>query len=175
MTSPWAATAGGGRYHLLAPDPAQVHITEIAWALGNLCRFNGHTRCFYSVAQHSVLVSELVGPEHRLWGLLHDAHEAYVGDNIWPLKAAVPELARVEEPAKRAVAAAFGLPWPEPEEVKRADLLMLATEARLFMPPPAPEGWDLPVEPLDMEIVPLPPEEAAALFLVRFRELFHAC
>jgi hypothetical protein len=60
-------------------------IEEIAHALGMMCRFNGHTRHFYSVAEHSVIVSLLM-QELRLgdpWeGLFHDGVEAYIPDMV---------------------------------------------------------------------------------------------
>ena len=68
---------------------------DIAESLGKLCRFNGHCNTFYSVAQHCFHVSRLLDDAHkhaahnveiRLYGLLHDAHESFIGDMIQPLK-----------------------------------------------------------------------------------------
>ena len=72
------ATYSGNRFYFDDIMANDVNIQEIAHALSHLCRFGGHVREFYSVAQHSVLVSLLAPPEHALGALLHDATEAYV-------------------------------------------------------------------------------------------------
>lgn len=123
---------GTGPFWPLDPRPEEIHIEDIAVALSNLCRFGGHVREFYSVAQHSVHVAGLCGPEDALWGLLHDASEAYLGDIIRPLKRqdCFAEYRAAEERLMAAVCERFGLPLEMPESVRRADEVMLATEAR---------------------------------------------
>lgn len=71
---------------LYDPTPDMISLVDIAHALSHVCRFGGHTREFYSVAQHSCLVSYLAPAEWRLAALMHDATEAYLGDVIRPLK-----------------------------------------------------------------------------------------
>src|ERR1035441_1601867 len=78
-------TFSGVRFWPLIPNPADIRIEDIAHALSNQCRFGGHTREFYSVAEHSVRVSQLCTPENALWGLLHDASEAYLSDVTAPI------------------------------------------------------------------------------------------
>jgi hypothetical protein len=63
------------RFWPLLPNPDDIRIEDIAHALSNQCRFAGHAREFYSVAEHCVRVSQLCRPEEALWGLLHDASE----------------------------------------------------------------------------------------------------
>lgn len=121
-----------GRYYDLA-EPGPLTIEEVAHALAHICRFTGHCKDFYSVAQHSVLVSYLVPPEHSLQGLLHDAVEAVVGDMASPLKALVPEYKAIEVRCEQAILAGFGLAWPLHDEVKTADLIALRTEQRDLM------------------------------------------
>ena len=75
--SEWIITASGKRFYLRRPTPADIDAGDVAHALAHICRFNGHTREFYSVAQHSILVSRLLPDELKLAGLLHDAAEAY--------------------------------------------------------------------------------------------------
>jgi len=82
-------TCSGRRVHLLNPSPDEIAIEDIAHALSHACRFAGHVPSYYSVAQHSVLVSELLDERTALWGLLHDASEAYLHDLTRPLKRAL--------------------------------------------------------------------------------------
>jgi len=56
----WILTYSGTRFELIMPTGAMVKPQDIAHALAHLCRFNGHTREHYSVAQHSLLVADLV-------------------------------------------------------------------------------------------------------------------
>jgi uncharacterized protein len=89
-------TCTGRRVHIASPLPDEIDIEDIAHGLSHACRFAGHVQNFYSVAQHSLLVSELVDDRHALWGLLHDGSEAYLHDLTRPLKriiATLPETA----------------------------------------------------------------------------------
>jgi hypothetical protein len=74
------------------PNPDEIHIMDVAQGLSHVCRFAGQVKVFYSVAQHSVLVSKLLDDRTALWGLLHDASEAYLHDLTRPLKHAMDAL-----------------------------------------------------------------------------------
>lgn len=166
-------TVTGRRVWPLDPDPSMFHIEDIAHSLSQQCRFTGHTSAFYSVAQHSVLVSEILAPEHALWGLLHDASEAYLSDIARPAKVQMPEYRQIEDRLERAIAEAFGLPWPMPVEVKGADTILLMTEKRDLMPR---SGEYSPIHskgvmPLEYRITPWHPERAKSRFLSRYSEL----
>ena len=166
----WIQTFTGRQFFPLAPDPAALDIRDIAHALAHLCRFNGHCRSFYSVADHCLRVSRIVPPEHALWGLLHDAAEAYLADVPRPVKYQIPAYRDHEAALERVIAARFELPWPMPPAVKHADNVLLATEKRdLMAPEPAP--WHLTAEPLPDPIVPLAPAAAREAFLARFAAL----
>lgn len=90
-------TFTGIKFTPLSPRLEDIDIRDIAHALSNLCRFTGHTPVFYSVAEHSVLVSKLVEPKYALGALLHDASEAYLNDIAGPIKPFFPEYVKAEK------------------------------------------------------------------------------
>lgn len=167
----WIQTYTGRQFWPLNPNPVDVDIEDIAHALSMLCRFNGHSTCFYSVAEHSVHVSKILPPEHQLWGLMHDAAEAYLSDIPRPLKRTMHEFQATEEKVLEAIAERFDLGPGPGDEVIEADHILLATEKALLMADePAP--WSGMAEPLnDVELPCLGPSEAKEVFLVRFEEL----
>jgi 5'-nucleotidase len=166
----WIQTFSGAKFQPGAPRPEDFNIADIAHSLSLLCRFNGHCRRFYSVAEHSVRVSGHCPPRHALWGLLHDLGEAYLGDMPRPIKLGFPAFEEAELRLVRVACEVFGLPWPMPAEVKQADDALLATEMRDLMAPP-PEDWKLREAPLAGRIEPWSAEEAELAFLARYREL----
>lgn len=162
----------------LNPDPADIVIEDISHALSNQCRFTGHTRYFYSVAQHSVAVSMLLPEKYALWGLLHDATEAYLSDIARPIKRFNADFGNiytmVEDGLMDAIITRFGLErtLPMPDVVKEVDNLMLANEIRHLMPQsPLYEGWeayaDVPLSLLSQTY----PEQAKTNFMHRYYEL----
>jgi hypothetical protein len=174
--STWIQTYTGKKFWPLDPRPEDVCIEDIAHGLAMKCRFSGHTQSFYSVAQHSVLVSQLVPPRDAIWGLLHDAAEAYLADVARPVKQdhAFAGFRAYEAIVMRIIAAAFQLPWPEPPSIKEADWTALATERRDVMGHPD-IAWTLENRvPVAANILPLTPRPAKALFLRRYAELRHA-
>lgn len=170
---PMILTHSGRSFNLLEPTPAMVEIEDIAHALSNLCRFTGHTKAFYSVAEHSILTSYLVPETYGLEALLHDAAEAYIGDVSSPLKQLLPEYKVIEERIDQAIRRRFCLPGQPAQFIKDADLMMLATEKRDLMPPDQ-ENWDI-LAGVKAHIfsvrLPLRPEEARASFLNRYMNL----
>jgi len=151
----------GGLFHPLDPRREEIFLQDIMHALSNLCRFGGHVPKFYSVAQHSILVSQVVPPEFAREGLLHDAAEAYLGDLIRPLKHVLPAYTEAEERMQAVIADRFGLLYPFPPEVGEGDNVVLATEKRDLLPA-ADWGW-MP-EPLEEVIRPMTPNEAGLAF-----------
>ncbi|OWW18430.1 metal-dependent phosphohydrolase [Noviherbaspirillum denitrificans] len=168
-----------GRYvNLLKPDPTTIHITDIAHALSQINRFGGHTRRFYSVAQHCVLASHLVPLKYRLHALLHDAAEAYFGDMVQPLKRldGSAQYRTWESMMQAEIFDRFGLGMEQSDECKaciqEADLIMLATERRDLMPPDA-TPWAIleGVKPRNGNISPVSSHLAESMYLSRFKEL----
>lgn len=165
-------TLGGRYFDFNNPEDGAINIDVIAHALSHICRFTGHVRTFYSVAQHSVLVSEIVSPEHAFAGLMHDAAEAFIGDVSAPLKQLLPDYKALEKIVEAAVLGYFGLPAELPAEVKHADLVLLMTEQRDLMPAHDDVWHEGRIKPLERRIVPVSPQEARRMFLMRFDDLY---
>lgn len=112
-------------------------VEGLSLALSKLCRFTGHTRRFYSVAEHCVLVSRMLPREIAVYGLVHDLHEAVMGDVNSPLKSMIPQYKAIENKVEAAMMEWLGL-VESPEiraEVKRADTLAYLAERTLLLPP----------------------------------------
>jgi hypothetical protein len=173
--NPTIMTQSGRYFSFTEATPDGIHIEDIAHALSHLCRFTGHTREFYSVAQHSVMVSYSVPPEMALEGLLHDATEAYVGDVSRPLKMLLPEYQKIESFVWSLIAKRFGIAEDLPPEIKQVDNVLLFTERRDFMPANLKSqdewAWGAPIGTLPFRIIAWPPEDAKKLFLDRFHFL----
>lgn len=168
--SDWIQTFSSRTVQPLNLRVEDVSIIDIAHALSNQCRFSGHVQTFYSVAEHCVRMSFLGDPQTAMWKLLHDASEAYLVDLPRPLKrseglGAIYKFA--EHRAMFTIAEHFGLEWPEPEDVKKWDVVMLLTEQRDLMGRQA-KPWRDQAIPLDEKIIPVDPVTARTKFLSRF-------
>lgn len=166
----WMQTFTGRKFWPIDPRPEDICIEDIAHALSMMCRFNGHCNKFYSVAEHSVLVSRAVPDEYALWGLLHDAPEAYIADIVKPAKPYIEGYAAVESRLMDAVCDAFGLSRDEPVQVKAADCAVLADEAGQIMGD-HPDEWNLPFEPSGQKVFGFNPVMAKRMFINRFYEV----
>lgn len=126
-----------------------------------------------SVAQHSLLVSEHVTPEYALWGLLHDASEAYLVDLPRPIKRSMPDYVAAEKRLQSVIAERWGLPPDEPEEVKLIDRRILADERKALLGPMqvSDAEWGATDPPLGIKVVPITSFDAKWRFLERFEEL----
>lgn len=151
-----------------------ICIEDIAIALSRIPRFLGHSSGFLSVAQHSINVSKLVSPQHRLTALLHDATEAYLGDLPSPLKS-MPQMAGYRELEERLwvlVSMRFDLPLVIPQEVHQADKFALdgeylALKAHRSFVPKNPSGMNVPFF-VSTTMRLWDPEEAFTEFLRQF-------
>lgn len=164
-------THSGKLIDLIHPDPYSICVNDIAYALAHLCRFGGHCKTFYSVANHSVLVALNVPKEDALVGLMHDAAEAYCQDIVHPLKAILPGYRDVERGLWEAIAWRYGLPGVLPQSVVDADRVLLATEHRDLHDDPI--EWDClrGYTPLPHRIHPMSVTASRSAFLKHYHFL----
>jgi hypothetical protein len=170
----WMQTHTGRAFYPMEPDPNTIDPADIAHALGMICRYGGHTRYFYSVAEHCVLMSKAVEPQWAAHALLHDATETYVGDMIRPLKRSMTAYRKAEDKVARAVATRFRLTGElYPAAVKNADNRILLDErAAVLGPPPQPWAPELEaLEPLGVTIRCWNPERSGREYLHRMVQL----
>ncbi len=174
---PWIQTFTGKKFDFSNPHPSMIDINDIAHALSNQCRFNGHSRVFYSVAEHSVYVAQLVMETHPHLGmpaLLHDAGEAYVGDMVSPLKAMMPEFKLMEAKVEKVIADRFGFDHAHHPIIKQADLQLLVDEKNALHSNPDNMEWlvEQTFRPrMGRTLGCFAPHAAEALFLGYFRRL----
>lgn len=142
-------TYTGKYFDLEHPRYQDIDLRDIAYSLSNICRFTGHAGAF-TVAEHSINVSNMfLGPRTRLAALLHDAAEAYVGDISSPLKCLLGARP-IEDKIIQEIEKAFGVEILSDCDIKRADRLMLLTEARDLMGADVKDGfWADLGEPYD--------------------------
>ncbi len=179
-------TYTGKTFNLLEPKPEMVCIEDIAHSLAYQCRYTGHTRKFYSVAQHCVLMamnSEL--PGDSLQKLLHDADEAYIGDIARPWKNLLwvqighgvgSRWVRVrvfEQEIQDVIGLALDVDLKHTSRVKIADFRMMATEIRDLMPPGFDsEAWGIDISnSVKEKIVSWEPLVAEVVFLKTYNKL----
>lgn len=170
----WGRDGQAAVFNPEAPTPDMIDIESIAHALSNQCRFGGHVRKFFSVAQHCCIVASYIqhttgDADATMWGLLHDASEAYIVDIPRPLKNCddFKHYYVFEKKVMDAVIARFDLDPTPPSIVWEADELGLAIEAKYNLQPVVKEIWHaLPeVPPYIDGINCLPPAEAKEWFL----------
>lgn len=156
-------------------DLGLIKIEDIAHSLSMQCRFGGHCSRFYSVAEHSVFVSEIVNPVHALEGLLHDGSEGYVTDLPTPIKKMCKDFEEIEAKFYRKICRRFGIPEEMSLEVKVADRIALYNEARYLTKIPLHLLCDNNFEhaSLSRPFSPkcLAPEQAYELFMDRYKYL----
>ena len=154
-------TFSGNYLNVFMPDPDKILIEDIAHALSHQCRFSGHLKEFYSVAQHSIMCSTFVSLENKFAALMHDASEAYLVDIPSPIKHNLDHYREVEHKLMKIIADKFGFIYPLNEEIKKVDREMLELE------------WEeLMINEIKSEIIiPLSHKEAKLDFLQHFETL----
>jgi 5'-deoxynucleotidase YfbR-like HD superfamily hydrolase len=166
MAHSYIRTHMGHKFDFNDLESNVIDIKDIAWALSMTCRYGGHCSKFYSVAEHSVHVSNAV-PTYKFEALMHDAAEAYIGDVVTALKRKLVAFTDLEYKVESLIAARFGLRHPWPSEVHDYDLRLLATE----MPVLFGNNRDVQYAPVNISIECLQPLDAYELFLKKFNEL----
>lgn len=169
-SGPQIRLRSGAWFDLLDPAASDFTIDDIAHGLAHTCRYAGQADGFYSVAEHSILVSE-IALGHEYAALLHDAAEAFIGDVTRPLKQLLPEYKRLEKSIEEAIFARFDVDGVHPD-VKKADLEVLAAEQAQLMPE-GTDAWasEAGISPAPIRVERMPPEEAKLRFLERYRAL----
>ena len=178
MSDSWIQTYTGKKFDIDNLDPSMVCLEDIAHALSMLCRYNGHCEMFYSVAEHSVIMSQYVPKHLALDALLHDAAEAYITDVPRPFKKLLIGFSGLESKIMTVIYEHFGLKEPEYDQypiIKNGDLQMLAIEQQQLLKP-SPEPWEC-IEGLDrwtpIPILPIwHPTLAKEQFMETFKKLY---
>lgn len=162
----------GMYFDYLDPQPQHFTIEDIADALSKICRFGGHTSKFYSVAEHSIRVSQNVRSEFMRQALMHDAAEAFIGDVVYPMKCLFPTIKMLEHQIQKIIFDKYGIDYPISPEVKIVDLRMLATERQQLLTEQERE-WPvlLKAEPYHFRLHQCEPSAAAEWFNRAAREL----
>lgn len=174
--------ASGKFYSYTNPEQNDYTIEDVALSLSHICRFGGQLPQFYSVAQHAVYVSYAVPPEFALAGLLHDNVEAFMGDIPTPLKRMLPDYKAMEKLHEEVMCKKFGIPFPMPKEVHKADIEVFAAEVLALQPTGTHwaclegvtpfSGHDCPLSSIDEgKIVPMTSAGARYMFLDRYKQL----
>lgn len=173
----WIQTRSGVRYWPLDPSSTEVRVEDVAWALSGINRYGAMAPFSYSVAQHSVIIAELLylsghDEDTCLWGLFHDGPEAYLGDVPRPLKKQ-DEYAfyrEVESMNMACIAEAMKLSERAiPKIVKEYDERIIANEKAILFPNAA---WEFPPpKPLPVVIEPWSREHAFDRFMSMYSGL----
>lgn len=166
-------TFTGKMFQFADPTEDMICIEDIAHALSNLCRYNGHCQRFYSVAEHSILLSEAYvwGNEVAFAMLMHDASEAYLCDIPRPIKYTLPDYRTLEAKLDQAIAKKFGLEWPHPNVVREWDGRAILDERSQAMSR-SKNNWNMEgLHALGITLHFWSPPEAEARFLANFHRL----
>jgi hypothetical protein len=178
----WMLTFTKRKVKPLDFKPSDVDLEDIATSLAKQCRYNGHVEGFYSVAEHSVLLSRALERDDfpritQFTGLLHDAAETYTGDIIRPLKNAMAQAGWSVKPyelqIEETISNHFGLPWPWPDVVHQYDTAIIRDEKDQLKFDPSDDwsSYGVPPVGLGVEIEGWDWKRARGEFIMRFGEL----
>lgn len=170
-------TFTGKKFHWDTIESNEYGILDIAHALAMNCRWTGHVRHFYSVAQHCVYAAQEAPPQYKLAALLHDASEAYVHDTPSPLKWYLQDhdftaFKDLEQRIDQAIAKTFDINWPRHPIIKEIDLRLLRTENRDLMPDGEERLHMAANAPYSWHVVEWGPKEAERKYLEMFDRIW---
>ena len=178
----WIQTYSGKKITIRHSEDNEYTLIDIAHALSLQSRFVGHTEKLYSVAQHSVIVSQVMPPQTpiktKLIALLHDASEAYLGNVSRPLKRFLIHYRDIEEAMQAGIYKYYDLE-PTAEElemVKFYDNCVLAIEYKQLMQQVQTLYWnvlDPPTVLTNIIIMPVPSDQACLLFKREYNSLIN--
>lgn len=119
-------TYSGIEFNLLNPTSEMINITDIAKGLAYKGHFGGQTPYYFSIAQHSTLVYNLLNKQCNdkkllLLALLHDASEAYIGDMLSPIKKMMPQFCEIEDNLMQVICEKFNLNYSDLHLIKPYD------------------------------------------------------
>ncbi len=172
----WIETNSGRQFHFKGTiDPKEIYVGDVAHALSLLCRYNGHTKRFYSVAEHSVLIArhlKTLGYDDRtaLTGLFHETAETYIGDMARPIKVTMTPFTELENRIEIAAAQRFGTIFPFPSIIKELDTRILVDERAQVMNPSNNEWGTDGIARLGVVVEGWAPYRAKVEFLKAVRE-----
>ena len=173
----WMQTHSGIAFDYDSDDLSQITIEDIAAHLAKICRFNGACKEFYSVAQHSILVSEDLkylnySINYQLYGLLHDAAEAYIGDIVRPFKDEY--MSNFENKLLSRILSSLELSEDRyflyKKAIKCSDNRMLLAEKHQLMATPQ-RDWDFTGVASPIVIKPLTWKKSQKTFLTHYNKL----
>lgn len=107
--------------NVFEPTLEMICIEDIAHALSHIPRFGGHTKKFYSVAEHCLLLWQNANSGLKLQALMHDASEAYLLDIPSPIKKQLKGYKEMEDRLMNLIAEKYGFEYPLSEHVKQLD------------------------------------------------------
>ena len=154
----WIELVSGKQFYFGAPTDDMIQVEDVAYALSYLCRYNGHTKRHYSVAEHCVLMADWVkrhggGPRECLTALHHDDAEYIIGDLARPVKNKIPQFKELETLLDEAIAKKFGTIYPFPDWLKELDARILRDERTAIMNPSDNEWGTDELEPLNVRFM----------------------
>ncbi len=157
----WVELVSGTRFYFESPTDDMIHPEDVAHSLSKLCRYNGHTKRFYSVAEHACVMSDWVikqpwaTPRDGLTALHHDDPEYIIGDLITPIKVTMPQFKKLEIVLSQALAHRFMTEWPFPDWIKETDNRIIKDERRSIMNLSINEWGIEDLEPLNVKFMPI--------------------
>lgn len=165
---PWITTYTGKQVNLINIGEDEIDIVDIAHSLALTCRYMGHCNRFYSVAEHSVRLCDMVPSKMKPYALMHDAAEAYLGDMAFlPKRIMFPKFKEYENAIMGRIIRKYHINIDG--DIKPYEYILLATEVRDLGI--NTKNWFLSEKPLDVKIRPWTWYTAKELFYYRFQKV----